>query len=69
MNPENLKILSKWANMIKQGEKGSGEKALKNMEKCGKRGKKYFFPYFFLFYLQQTQIMPLCKISFRFLKK
>ena len=23
-----------------------GEKGLKNMEKCGKRGNKYFFPFF-----------------------
>ena len=38
------------------------------MKKWEKRGKKYFFP-LFLFYLKETQMMHICKISFRFLKK
>ena len=32
-------------------------------------GGKMFFPFYFLFYLKQTQMMPICKISFRFLEK
>ena len=31
MNPENLKILTKWENMIKQGEKGSENLKLRLM--------------------------------------
>jgi len=29
-----------------------GEKGLKNIEKCGKRGKKYFLPYFYFILLK-----------------
>jgi len=38
----------------------------KNVEK----GEKNIFSHFFIFvYLKQTQMIPICKISFRFLKK
>ena len=39
------------------------------MEKCGKGGKNIFFPFFIFVYLKQTQMIPICKLSFRFLEK
>ena len=38
------------------------------MEKWGKVGKNIVYRHF-LFYLKETQMMPISKISFRFLKK
>ena len=61
MNQKNLKILTNWENQTFFVKKLL--KTWKNDEK----GEIYF--QFFLFFLYKTQMMPICKISFRFFKK